>query len=124
MRLKTYDVGPWPSVFFENDVSLTLFKRSTFYERIFMSPLMHTKYLTTGYHFSGEKYTPHGQLSGLIIAFPKPLPGTINKALEEHFPLSISQLESIIQIVLITAASDDEAREKAKSIEGLQISAL
>ena len=39
-------------------------------------------------------------------------------------PLSISQLESIIQIVIITLASDDEAREKAKSIEGMQISAF
>jgi hypothetical protein len=39
--------------------------------------------------------------------------------------LSISQLESIIQIVLITtAASDDEAREKAKSIEGIQMTAF
>ena len=49
---------------------------------------------------------------------------SLKEALEEHFPLSISQLESIIQIVLITATSDDEAREKAKSIEGMQISAF
>ncbi len=28
------DVGPWPSVLFENDGSLTLFKRPTFAERI------------------------------------------------------------------------------------------
>jgi len=35
--------------------------------------------------------------------------------------LSISQLESIIKIVLTTVAGDDEAREKAKSIEGMQI---
>jgi hypothetical protein len=124
MCLKTYDIGPWPSILFENDVSLTLFKRPTFAERIVMSPLMHTKYLTTGYHVSGEKYTPEGQLSGHITAFPKPLPATIKEALEEHFPLSISQLESIIQIVLITATSDEEAREKAKSIEGMQISAF
>ena len=76
MCLKTY-VGPWPSVLFENDVSLTLFKRLTFAERIVMSPLMHTKYFNTGYHVGGEKYTPQGQLSGHITAFPKPLPGTI-----------------------------------------------
>jgi len=38
--------------------------------------------------------------------------------------LSKSQLESIIQIVLITAGSVDEAREKAKSIEGIQISSF
>ena len=85
---------------------------------------MHTKYLIIEYHVSGEKYTQQGQLSGHITAFPKPLPGTIKEALEEHFPLSISQLESIIQIVLITAASDDEAREKAKSIDWMQISAF
>ena len=47
-----------------------------------------------------------------ITAFPRLLPYTKKEALEEHFALSISQLESIIQIVLITAASDDEAREK------------
>ena len=51
---------------------------------------MHTKYLTTRYHVSGEKYTPQGQLFGHIKTFPKPLPGKIKKALEEHFPLSIS----------------------------------
>ena len=51
--------------------------------------------------------------SGYIAAFPKPLPSTIKEALDEHFPLSISQLESILQIVLILAASDDEDREKA-----------
>ena len=43
MRLKTYDVGPWPSLIFENDFSLTLFKRPTIAERIIVSPLMHTK---------------------------------------------------------------------------------
>ena len=94
--LKTYDVGPWPSVVFENDVSLTLFKNPTFVERIVMSHLMHTKYLTTRYHVSEEKYTPQGQLSGHFTAFPKPLPGTNKDALEEHFPLSIPQLEGII----------------------------
>ncbi len=86
---------------------------------------MHTKYLTTGYHVSGEKCTPQGQLSGHIKAFPKPLHGTILEALEEHFPLSISQLVSIIHIYfLITAASDDEDREKATSFGGMQISAF
>ncbi len=85
---------------------------------------MHTKYMITGYHVCGEKYIPQGQLFGHITTFPKPLHGTIKEALEEHFPLSISQLEIIIQIVLIIAASDDEAREKTKSIEGMQISAF
>ena len=61
---------------------------------------------------------------GILQFFLKPLPGTIKEALEDHFPLSISHLESRIQIVLITATSDDEAREKAKSIEGMQISAF
>ena len=51
---------------------------------------MHTKYLTTRYHASGEKYTPQGQLSGHITAFPKPLPTIIKEALGEHCPLSIS----------------------------------
>jgi hypothetical protein len=58
MCLKTYDVGPWPSLLFENKVSLTSFKQPTFDERIVMSPLMHTKYLTAIYHASGEKYAP------------------------------------------------------------------
>ena len=98
---------------FKNDVSLTPLKWPTFAERIVTSSLMHTKYLTIGYHVSGEKYTPQGQYSGHIITFPKPLPTTIKDAFEEHSPLSILQLEIIIQIVLIIAASDDEAREKA-----------
>ncbi len=60
MCFKTYDVGPWPSLLFKNDVSLTLFKRPIFAERIVTSHVMHTKYWTTGYHVSGEKYTPQG----------------------------------------------------------------
>jgi hypothetical protein len=87
MCLKTYDVGPWPSLLFRNNVSLTPFKQSTFSERILMSLLMQTKYLTTRYHVSGEKYTSQGQLSGHIAAFPKPLLATIKDALEEHFCL-------------------------------------
>jgi len=122
MFLKTYDVGPWPSLVFENDISMTPFKRPTFDKRIVTTSLIRTKYLTTRYHVSGEKYTPEGQLSGRITAFSKPLPSTIKDTLEEHFPLSILQLESIIHIVLITATSDGEAREKAKSIEGMQMS--
>jgi hypothetical protein len=90
MCLKTYDVGPWSNLLFENDVSLTLLKCPTFAERIITSPFLHTKYLTTGYHTGGEKYTPQGQLSWHIAAFPRPLPATIKDALEEHFPLSIS----------------------------------
>ncbi len=89
--LKTYDAGPWLSLLFENNVSLTPFKQPMYAERIVMSPLMHTKYLPARYHVSGENYTPQGQLSGHITAFPKPLPATIKDALEEHFPLSISQ---------------------------------
>ena len=50
---------------------------------------MHTKYLTTGYHVSGEKYTPEGQLSGHITAFPKPLPAPVMTA---FFPCSDSIL--------------------------------
>ncbi len=84
----------------------------------------HYHHTARSYNVSGEKYTPQGQLSGHVTAFPMPLLATIKEALEEHFPLSISQLESIIQIVLIIAASDNEAREKAKSIEGMRISAF
>jgi len=96
MCLKTYDVGPWPSLLFESDVSLTPFKRPTFVERIIMSPLMNTKNFTNGYYVNGEKHTPQGQISGHIAAFPKSLPATVKDVLEEHFPLSISQLDSLI----------------------------
>ena len=120
MGLKTYDVSPLPSLLIENyDVYLTPFKQPTFTARIVMSPLMHTKYLTIGYRVSGENHIPQGQLSGHIKTFHKPLPATIKDALKEHFPLLTSQLKNIIQIVIINAASDDEAREKAKSIQGM-----
>ena len=62
MCFKTYDVSPWPSLILENDISLTPFELPIFSERIFTTPLMHTKYLTTGYHVSGENFTPQGQL--------------------------------------------------------------
>jgi hypothetical protein len=54
MCIKTYDTDPWSSSIFENDVSITPFKRPTFAERIGMSILMHTRYLTTRYQVSGE----------------------------------------------------------------------
>ena len=57
----------------------------TFAGRIVMRPLMHTKYMTTGYRVSGEKHIVQGQLFGHITSFPKPLPGTIKEALEEIF---------------------------------------
>ncbi len=57
---------------------------------------MHTKYSTLGYHVSGEKYTPQGQLSSHITTFSEPLPASIKDALEEHFPLCIPKLESLI----------------------------
>ena len=60
---------------------------------------------------------------GHITSFPKPLLATIRDVLEEQFMLSISHLEIIIKITLATAMSDDEAREKARSNEGMQISA-
>jgi hypothetical protein len=69
---KTYGDGPWPSLLFENDVSLKLFKRPTFSERIFKRPLMHTKYLTIGYHVSGEKYTSQAHFLGHITTFLSP----------------------------------------------------
>ena len=95
MCLKWCDIGLWPSLLIENDVCLTLFKRPTFAKRIDMTLLMQTKYLITGYHFNGEKYTPQGQFSRHIIAFPKPLLATTKYALEEPFPLSISKLENL-----------------------------
>ena len=55
-----------------------------------------------------------GKLSRTITAFPKPLPTTIKDALEEHVPLSISQLENIIQLVLMNATSGDENIKKLK----------
>jgi len=79
MSLKTYDDGPLPSLLFENDVSLTPFRQPTFVERIVTSPLMRTKYLTTGYHVSGEKFTPQGKLFRHITTFPMPLSATITK---------------------------------------------
>jgi len=86
---KTYDTSPWPSLIFENNVSMTPFKRPSFVERVFTSLLMHTKYVASEYHVSGEKYIPEDQLSGHITTFPRPLPSTIKDTLEEHFPLSI-----------------------------------
>ena len=87
--LKTYDIGPWSSMLYESDVSLTPFKQPTFAEQIVKSPLMHTKYAITECHVNGKKHTHQGQLSGHLIAFPKPLLATIKDALEEHFLLSI-----------------------------------
>jgi len=39
--LETHDIGPWSSLIFENDVSMTRFERPTFDERIVVRPLMH-----------------------------------------------------------------------------------
>ncbi len=83
-----------------------------------MSPSMHIKYRTIGYHVCGEKYTPQRQLSGHIIASPEALPATIKDALEEHFSLPVSQPEIIIHIVFFTATSDDEARERLEVLKG------
>jgi len=86
MCLKTYNVDPWSSLIFENDVSLNLFKLPIFAEHIVMSLVMHTKYLTTGYHVSEEKYTPQRTTFWAYYSFSKPLPTTIKDVLEKLFP--------------------------------------
>ena len=81
---------------FENGIAMTSFKRPTFVERIVVSPLMRTKYLTSGYRVTGEKHTPESQIFDHIIVFLKPLPSPIRDARGEHFPLSLPLHESII----------------------------
>jgi len=66
----------------------------------------------------GSIYTPRGIFLGHINIFlSRLLLVTIKYALTEHFPFSMSYLESGIQIVVIIASSDDEAREKLKVLK-------
>ena len=58
---------------------------------------------------------------GILLLFPKPSPATIKDTLEEHSYFWISPLENVIHFFLITLTSDDEAQDKDKSIEGMQL---
>ncbi len=59
--------GQWEMAFFAG--RMTPFKRPVCVERIVMSHLMHTTYVTTRYHVSGGKCTSKGRLSCNIMIF-------------------------------------------------------
>ena len=118
--VKTVDVGPWPTTIIDGVV--TPFKKPTLIERIVISPVVTTKYVTTGYDVDRAKSRPAGHLTGHITAFPSAMPGEVGEALERFFPMSIRDVTSVQQIVLVTAASAAEARGKAKHIPGMDVS--
>ena len=118
--IKTVDIGPWPTIILDG-ISTPL-KEPTLIERIVISPVVTTKYATTGYDVDRAKNRPAGHLTGHITAFPSASPGEVGEALQRFFPKSIQSLTDVQQIVLVTAGSAAEARGKAKHMAGMYVS--
>ena len=118
--IKTVDIGPWPTIILDG-ISTPL-KEPTLIERIVISPVVTTKYVTTGYDVDRAKNRPAGHLTGHITAFPSASPGEVDEALQRFFPKSIQSLTDVQQIVLVTAGNAAEARGKAKHMAGMYVS--
>ena len=83
--LKMYDISPWPSLLFEDDVSLTLFERLTLAERIVMSPSMHTKYLTIEFMLMERSILRKDNFMGILQLFLSPYQLRLKKYLKNTF---------------------------------------
>ena len=119
--IKTVDIGAWPTIIL--DGALTPLKEPSHVEQLVISPVVTTKYVTTGYDVDRAKNRPAGHLTdGHITAFPSASPGEVGEAFQRFFPKSIQSLTDVQQIVLVTAASAAEARGKAKHMAGMDVS--
>ena len=85
--IKTIDIGPWPTIIL--DGALTPLKEPSHVEQLVISPVITTKYVTTGYDVDRAKNRPAGHLIGHITAFPSASPGEVGEAFQRFFPKSI-----------------------------------
>ena len=119
--LKTVDVGSWPKGrLLADDGDMVELPPLSVVERLVVSPVRHSRYLTTAYDQSSHQSRSVG-LSGHITAFSKPTPQQLDEALLQHFPASLAELGNLVQLVLVTADSKEAALEKARNIEELKV---
>ena len=119
--LKTVDVGSWPKGrLLADDGDMVELPPLSVVERLVVSPVRHSRYLTTAYDQSSHQSRSVG-LSGHITAFSKPTPQQLDEALLQHFPASVAELGNLVQLVLVTADSKEAALEKARNIEELKV---
>ena len=119
--LKTVDVGSWPKGrLLADDGDMVELPPLSVVERLVVSPVRHSRYLTTAYDQKSHQSRSVG-LSGHITAFSKPTPQQLDEALLQHFPASLAELGNLVQLVLVTADSKEAALEKARNIEELKV---
>ena len=119
--LKTVDVGSWPKGrLLADDGDMVELPPLSVVERLVVSPVRHSRYLTTAYDQSSHQSRSVG-LSGHITAFSKPTPQQLDEALLQHFPASLAELGNLVQLVLVTADSKEAALEKARNIDELKV---
>ena len=119
--LKTVDVGSWPKGrLLADDGDMVELPPLSVVERLVVSPVRHSRYLTTAYDQRSHQSRSVG-LSGHITAFSKPTPQQLDEALLQHFPASLAELGNLVQLVLVTADSKEAALEKARNIEELKV---
>jgi len=119
--LKLLDIGIRPSVALmgEGCAPAMPLPDLTVVERMIVSPVKHTRYMTTAYNQTGQ--TQNVALAGHITAFPKPTPEKVDAALRKEFPASIAELGEMVSLVLVTAGSREEALQKARTIPELTV---
>ena len=119
--LKTVDVGSRPKGrLLADDGDKVELPPLSVVERLVVSPVRHSRYLTTAYDQKSHQSRSVG-LSGHITAFSKPTPQQLDEALLQHFPASLAELGELVQLVLVTADSKEAALEKARNIEELKV---
>ena len=122
LSLKGLDIGVRPMVHLLADGCAPLMQLPCLkpVERMIVSPVMHTRYMTTAYNQTTHQHQSVA-LSGHITAFPKPTPEKLDAALRKKFPASIAELHNVIHLVLVTAGTREEALEKARFIPELTV---
>lgn len=119
--IKTVDVGAHPTGRVgHDDEPVTILPALTWLERIVISFVKTSQYMTTIYDRNGK--TPRAKLlKGHVTAFLKAPPDVVANAMREHYPLSISKLGENINVVLVTGDTRGEALRRAKNLKGLQV---
>ena len=119
---KTVDLGAWPTgKLREEDEEEAPLPPLTDLERMVVSPVKYGRYLTVASQTKSGHAVPAGHLKGHVTAFMKAPPDDLSKAIHEHYPMSQKELGNRVNLVYVTGETADEAKERAKTVKGMQI---
>ena len=118
---KMYDANLQPSLLFEHDISMTPFTRPTPAKRIVMILLMHTKYLTIGYHVSRRSILLKDNFLDILQLFLKCYRLQIKMHLKNTFRCPIHSLRISFGLFQLLHRMRVKIEKKLKVLLGCKI---